>query len=216
MYEEKDASYFALSRPEMLKYVPTTSKRILEFGCSNGDFGAQIKSLIPCVYDGVEPFEESAAVAKTRLDDVIISTVEDFINRTSFGQVKYDTLIFNDVLEHLIDPYTVLNKLKAVLSPGGIVVASIPNILNFAALRQLLYTKDFAYQEHGIFDKTHLRFFTKKSIIRMFEEAGYSIEKIDGINRNTAGLLFHTLNFITLNHIDEFKFKQFAVVAKVR
>jgi len=216
MYEEKDASYFALLRPEMLKYVPTTSKRILEFGCSNGDFGAQIKSLIPCVYDGVEPFEESAKVAKTRLDNVTVTTVEDFINQPSFGELKYDTLIFNDVLEHLLDPYTVLDKLRAVLSPGGVVVASIPNILNFAALRQLIITKDFAYQEHGIFDKTHFRFFSKKSIIRMFEEAGYSIEKIDGINRNTGGVLFHTLNFLTLKHIDEFKFKQFAVVAKVR
>lgn len=198
----------------MLKFIPQTSKCILEFGCSNGDFGAQVKTMLGCIYHGVEPFKSSAEAAKTKLDEVIISTAETFLTLPSFGKTQYDAIVFNDVLEHLVDPYSLLEKLKEVLTPGGVIVASIPNVLNFPAIRKLLFTKDFAYQESGIFDKTHLRFFTKKSIIRMFNEAGYSIETIEGINRNSRGLLFRSLNLLTFKYIDEFKYTQFAVVAK--
>ncbi|MDX2069001.1 MAG: class I SAM-dependent methyltransferase [Haliscomenobacter sp.] len=214
MYEEKNPRYYALSRPEMQDYVPKSCQRILEFGCSNGDFGAQIKSRLGCIYEGIEPFESSAAVAKTKLDNVMLMSAEDYLIQPNFGQTKYDGIVFNDVLEHLVDPYTLLNKLKDALTPEGVIIASIPNILNFPAIRKLLFTKDFAYQESGIFDKTHLRFFTKKSIIRMFNEAGYSIQTIEGINRNSRGLLFRSLNLLTFKYIDEFKYTQFAVVAK--
>lgn len=94
----------------------------------------------------------------------------------------FDAVVCNDVLEHLVDPLATLAQLRGKLTPEGVVVASIPNIRNLPALGKVLFRRDFPQEEFGIFDRTHLRFFTRKSMIRMFKQAGFRMQRIKGIN----------------------------------
>jgi 2-polyprenyl-3-methyl-5-hydroxy-6-metoxy-1,4-benzoquinol methylase len=106
-------------------------------------------------------------------------------------------IICNDVLEHLVDPYATLVQLRGKLKPGGVVVASIPNIRFLPALSQLVFRRDFPQEDSGIFDRTHLRFFTRRSIVRMFETSGFTVRSINGINAYYPpyGVLLAVLSF---------------------
>ena len=218
LYREKKDSYFQLSREEMLPFVNNNALTIVEFGCGNGAFGSVVKRNIDCFYEGIEPISAFAELAKKNIDKISCTNVEDFIMeyKNSLNKDKYDVIVFNDVLEHLLNPYEVIENLKEMLNKEGTIVASIPNFLNYNSLIEIFSAKDFKYKDGGILDKTHLRFFTKKSIIRMFEDAGYQIVEIKGIHQTVNSMKFNILNFLSLGYIDEFKFLQFAVVAKLK
>ena len=110
-------------------------------------------------------------------------------------------------------PETCLSKIKANIHPEGKIIASIPNIRHIEVLRELLFQKDWHYKDSGILDRTHLRFFTKKSIIRMFEDCGYKIDQITGINGVSPFCLTSLINKVLLNSLDDIKYKQFLVIA---
>ncbi len=93
----------------------------------------------------------------------------------------FDYIIFGDVLEHLHQPAAVLENMKRYLKPGGAILASIPNIMHISIVSNLL-NGYWTYEDSGILDKTHLRFFTKNEIVRMFSQTGYQIEDI-GVTR---------------------------------
>lgn len=214
-YLSKDESYYLHAREEMLNYIPTGTKYLLDVGCSNGNFGRLVKDSLGAFVCGVEPDTKSAKNASKYLDHVINGFFDENIN---LGNQKFDCIVFNDVLEHLIDPFKAISFCKSLLTEGGVLVCSIPNIRYFEAITHLLKDKDFQYVEMGIFDKTHLRFFTKKSITRMFVEEGYKIKTIEGINSikkwNKRGYLrFKILNKIFFNNISDMEFLQYAVVA---
>jgi len=217
-YKEKSDSYFVITREEMGPFVSRTAEKIIEFGCGNGAFGKFIKSKINCFYEGVEPMSEFAELAKINLDKINCTTVEYFIENIKINgsNHKYDVIVFNDVLEHLIDPYEVIKNIKVILNFNGTVVASIPNFLNYNSVIDIFRTKDFKYTDGGILDRTHFHFFTKKSIIRMFEEAGYQIVKIEGINQTVNSIKFKLLNFISFGHFEEYKYLQYAIVVKLK
>jgi 2-polyprenyl-3-methyl-5-hydroxy-6-metoxy-1,4-benzoquinol methylase len=116
-------------------------------------------------------------------------------------------------LEHLVNPELVIKELKRFLSPNGVVVASIPNILFFYQIFRILIEEDWRYEDSGILDNTHLRFFTKKSIIRMFEMSGYQVTKIMGINAS-PGWKYRVANTLTLGRLNDWKYVHFAVQAR--
>jgi len=211
-YLYKDQSYFGHVRKELLPFIPCNLSTILDVGCSNGDFAHLLKKQqqISDVW-GIEPFPTACALAKEKLDTVICSNIETAIE--SLPKAYFDCVFFNDVLEHLVNPTNVLSNITQNIKQGGYVFASIPNIVHFDTLYSIIRTLDWKYENSGILDKTHLRFFTKKSIIRMFKEAGYSIVSINGINPSYS-MRFKFINQILLNKLDEMKFIQFAVLAK--
>jgi hypothetical protein len=108
----------------------------------------------------------------------------------------------------------VLGDIKRTLSPGGYIVASIPNIRVYENMKRLLIRKEWEYTEHGIMDKRHLRFFTKKSIRRMFERCGYQIVTIEGINGGNFPWKFGLLNRVLFKALDDMRFSQFACVGQ--
>jgi hypothetical protein len=116
-------------------------------------------------------------------------------------------------LEHLTDPYTVLEKFKTKLTSKGVVVSSIPNIRFFRTFFDFVFRKNWDYTDNGIMDKTHYRFFTVKSIRKMYENLGYEIMRHEGINasRSIRPLLW---NIMMLNSFWDIKFRQFATVAR--
>ncbi|HZM64566.1 MAG TPA: class I SAM-dependent methyltransferase [Candidatus Saccharimonadales bacterium] len=143
---------------------------VLDVGCSWGDFGRALKDYKKCVVDGVEPDKEDARKAKEKLRDVFNGFVEDAFNR-EFKERSYDHIVFLDVIEHLYDPVEVFKVVKKHLNPGGSVIFSIPNMAHLS-VRLMLLKGDFEYGKTGLLDSTHLHYYTKKEIDRVFKEAG--------------------------------------------
>lgn len=202
-------NYYKLSRSEMLHFLPPGLNSLLDVGCSEGGFGALVKQTFKCTVWGVEPAEAPALEARKKLDKVFNAFFDDSLSIDR----QFDAITFNDVLEHIQDPWSTLKKCRPLLSDNGCIVASIPNILYFHDFAGMLLAKDWKYEEAGIFDKTHLRFFTKKSIIRLFEDSGYQVTSIEGI-RPTDSKKFTLFNLATFGYWKEARFLQFAVIAK--
>lgn len=212
-YEEKAKEYFLGTRPEMVKFIPSEAKRILDIGCSGGGFGALLKEQRPDIEVwGIELHPEAAEIASERLDKVINSAFQDNIHE--LDSEKFDCIVFNDVLEHMVYPENALIVARNYLAEGGAVVASIPNILHFYNILEILKSQDWRYTDAGIMDKTHLRFFTKKSIERMFRQCGFSDLNIIGINES-HGLKFSLVNFLSLGYINGMRYIQYAVIARI-
>lgn len=172
--------YYGHKRPEMLKFIPADAQRVLELGCGQGVFSAQLKKGRGAEVWGIEYNEEAARRAGDILDHVLAGDANQRIAELPDGY--FDAIVCNDVLEHLVNPLETLTQLRGKLKPDGVVVASIPNIRYLPALGKVVFRKDFPQEDFGIFDRTHLRFFTRSSIVRMFEDAGYAVQRIKGIN----------------------------------
>jgi 2-polyprenyl-3-methyl-5-hydroxy-6-metoxy-1,4-benzoquinol methylase len=209
----KPDQYFSQLRPEMAAFVPQTAKRILDVGCGEGIFGNHLKETLGAEVWGVELIPSVADTARQRLDQVVCGDVLQRLEQLKDGY--FDCAICNDVLEHLVDPYRVLLAIKQKLAPGGVVVCSIPNIRFFRYLFKLVMHGEWRYEEGGILDKTHLRFFTKKSIREMFESLGYRILRLEGINP-TPSWRVALFDFATFRYFADTRYLQFACVAQPR
>lgn len=211
-YSSKPEGYYENARPEMVPFVPESCRSVLEVGCSSGAFGKLLKECRPeCEVWGIEPNAEAAQLASTRLDKAICGTF-----RAGMPELEgrtFDCIVFNDVLEHLPNPEQILEESKQYMTPNGIIVASIPNILHFYQISKILLEEDWKYEDSGILDNTHLRFFTKKSTIRLFESRGFKIRKIEGINPS-YGLKYKVANLLSAGRLRDWKYLQFAVQAK--
>jgi len=173
--------YYRHQRREMMPFLPLQFDRVLELGCGEGAFGAAVKDQCNAEVWGIEIHSDAAAIASGVLDKVIVGDLEPSIE--SLPESYFDVLVCNDVLEHLVDPVEILSQLRSKLKPGGVVVASIPNIRFIPAILTIVVRKDFPSEDAGIFDRTHLHFFTRKSIVRMFDSAGFEVNRLKGINR---------------------------------
>ncbi len=218
-YETKPGGYFQYSRPEMLEFLPQHSRRVLEVGCAEGAFGESIKRGRGIEVWGVEPMESAARVATTRLDKVIAST---FGPEADLPAHAFDCIYFNDVLEHMIAPERALRYAKGLLASNGVVVASIPNVRSLRTLYQVVVQGNWEYEDYGILDRTHLRFFTRSSIVKMFEREGFFVRSIRGISpycrpkgiQKPMWWAYRLTNRLSSNRYDEMRFQQFAVVAE--
>ena len=174
--------YHSHPRPEMLDFVPKFSGRILEIGCGSGAF-AEIfmRKFGACDYTGLELVPEAAQEAAKKIPHVLTGDFFDLSKDLADG--SFDLIIGNDVFEHFPDHDALLDVIKKKLSKGGCVVASIPNVRHVSNLHELLFCKDWEYKSAGLLDKTHLRFFTEKSIKKWLTSGGFEILDMRGINR---------------------------------
>jgi 2-polyprenyl-3-methyl-5-hydroxy-6-metoxy-1,4-benzoquinol methylase len=210
LYVLKKEGYFQYTRAEMAVYIPTFAKRILDVGCGQGAFSRLIKSRRSCEIWGVEPMQEAARIASLHLDQIRYGY---FTPELKLPDRYFDVVVFNDVLEHMLQPDAALQLATCLLADGGLVVASIPNFLYGPCLREIIFTRDWVYRDEGILDYTHVRFFTKKSILRMFRQNDFSIERCDGINRYHGSRLFRIANLFMFRQLEEFRWMQIVVVA---
>jgi 2-polyprenyl-3-methyl-5-hydroxy-6-metoxy-1,4-benzoquinol methylase len=174
----KKDSYFKNKRQEVSALLPPDYSRVLEIGCGEGKFRENLNAAKE--YWGVELVESAAKQAENVLDRVLTGSyqeVEELIPNQYF-----DLIVCNDVIEHMPDHDWFLQSIQQKLKKGGYVVASIPNVRYIKNLWELLVKKDWKYREQGILDRTHLRFFTRKSMIRTLKENGFIIEQMIGLN----------------------------------
>jgi SAM-dependent methyltransferase len=219
-YQKKPREYWEYERTEMVSLIPEGVRRVLDVGCSAGVFGGLLKRERGCEVWGVETHTSACRQAEARLDRVLPG---EFGDSLPLPRSAFDAVVFNDVLEHLVDPWTTLKFTEQLLTETGVVVASIPSIRHFPTLWHLVVRKQWHYTDLGTLDRTHLRFFTRQTIEELFEEAGYQICEIQGINPfwnldGDGGLwrYYKVLNVLTLGLISDMKFLQYAVRARPR
>lgn len=170
------------SRSEMLSSVPLTAHRVLDVGCASGGFGELLKRTRPYVQvDGVEPNPTAAALARQRLTVVHDGLFPNTIPRSVF-QGKYDCVVLNDVIEHVTDPEPLLVAAREALRAGGVIVASIPNVRFAPVVYNLALRGRWDYQDQGVLDRTHMRFYTRRSMVQLFKDNGLEILRMRRLN----------------------------------
>ena len=212
-YNDKGRGYFSNTRQEMLPFIPTNAHLILDIGCGDGSFGASLKRTRDVEVTGVEAFPDAAERARAVLDQVLGRNVE--IDELDLPQGYFDCIIYNDVLEHLRDPWLTVSRLSRFLKQRGHVVSSIPNVRYFDVFKDLLVNKEWKYEDEGVLDRTHLRFFTERSIPRIFEETGYEVLQLEGIHGRRFPWKFALLNWLSGGRFDDVAYQRFACVARL-
>jgi SAM-dependent methyltransferase len=176
-YDAKAPEYFDLARKEILPLLPKTSDRLLEVGCGTGSTLSYLKSSSRCRWAaGIELFHDAADIARKRIDCVVEGSIEDI--ELPFEQESMDVILCLDVLEHLVDPWKTVRRLHLLLKPRGVLVCSIPNVRYFRVALSLLLRGKWEYSDSGILDKTHLRFFTKRSAVELVACSGLEVDMI--------------------------------------
>jgi 2-polyprenyl-3-methyl-5-hydroxy-6-metoxy-1,4-benzoquinol methylase len=209
---DNNDDYYTGGRHEILPFIPEDAQVFLDVGCGSGNFGAMLKSRFNgATVWGSELNSRIAAQAAGKLDKVIAGDITMALSE--LPEKFFDCITFNDSLEHLADPFSLLAQIKSKLSDRGEVVSSIPNVRYFDNLRDLIFKKQWKYVDAGVLDRTHLRFFTQQSIIDMYQELGYRIEAMAGINR-TGNKKARALARLTFGWLDDILYLQFATRAR--
>jgi 2-polyprenyl-3-methyl-5-hydroxy-6-metoxy-1,4-benzoquinol methylase len=174
-----ETDVYAHANPYFLRAVGAHDRRaeVLDVGCWNGTLGRALIANSGAVVDGIEREPEQAAKALAAgYRNVAVADLDREIPEST---ALYDFVLFGDVLEHLVDPERVLATLAQRVIPGGRVLVSLPNVA-FVANRLTHLLGRWDYQDYGILDRTHLRFFTKRTMIALLEESGLRLIRIDG------------------------------------
>lgn len=162
--------------PFVLALIPEQAQHIVEVGCGSGGLALALKSRRPGVHVvGLEPDAQAAECARGRCDEVLQCDIDAAGPEFFASLAGRDCWVFGDVLVNLRDPWRVLAEVAKVLSPGGCVVTSIPNAQHWS-LQARLNLGAFSYEATGLMDRTHIRWFTRKTMLGLFQGAGLRVE----------------------------------------
>lgn len=174
--------YVDNARLDVAPFVPVGARSALEVGCGTGAFGTTLRSILgPAArIVGVEAVPSQAEVARAGrgFDEV----VDGYYPAALEGRAeRFDAVFFNDVLEHMVDPWSVLRTVPRHLTDDGRVIAAIPSIQYAPVVWKLLRGR-WDYVDSGTLDRTHVRFFTRATMREMFEDCGFVVESCTGVN----------------------------------
>jgi 2-polyprenyl-3-methyl-5-hydroxy-6-metoxy-1,4-benzoquinol methylase len=177
LYESKKNNYYSQERKDIIQLIDQKDLTILEIGAAQCDTLVYLKEQgIAKEIHAVELMEIPNSNQQNKmLNSIFIGKIEDWNCDHLHG--KFDRIILADVLEHLYDPWSILNKLYCLLNSNGKIIVSIPNIRYLDSFINIILKGSFPYENDGLFDKTHIRFFCKKNMIELFKSTGYHIEK---------------------------------------
>jgi len=207
-YDAKPPAYFRNARRDLVAMLPEDAHHVLDVGCGAGELGRLLKIERGCCVCGIE-VSEAALQAMEHLDEVVHGDVEGVDLSAWAG--RFDVIVYADVLEHLYDPWDTLERHRRLLATGGIVVASLPNVQHHSILTGLVRGR-WEYRTAGLLDRTHLRFFTRSSVIAMFVRAGY---QIDSVCANTMGRAAQCVHWLSQGAADGFLAYKWIVRARL-
>jgi 2-polyprenyl-3-methyl-5-hydroxy-6-metoxy-1,4-benzoquinol methylase len=181
---EVPGHYRSDKRAEVRALLPRLKSglKVLEIGCGEGNFCLSLPEVAEAW--GIEPHEASARVAAGQLHRVFASTFEQA--RAELPHRYFDLVVCNDVIEHMTDAAWFLKAVSAHMAPGSHLVGSVPNVRFSSNLFNLIVARDWHYQNAGILDRTHFRFFTMRSMRRTLEEAGFRVVRLEGLNKGAV------------------------------
>ena len=180
-----DSGYYQNKRHEIYGMVPLSAKRILEIGCAAGGFRLNFPEDIE--YWGVEPVHDAAEQARQKNMKVLCGIYDEVCDQVPTAY--FDVVVCNDVIEHVPDPESFLVSLKSKLAPNGILIGSVPNVRFWGNLINLLLKRDWKYEDNGVLDRTHIRFFTNKSFRRLIRNTGFGLVRMAGIESKKMKVL---------------------------
>lgn len=190
---EKDAHYYVRFKHWMLPFIADGDNVIMDLGCASGIMGRKLleSGKASEVY-GVEIFEEAASEAGSIYRKVHVGDIEEM--HLEYNQ-DFDYIICGDILEHLKNPYEVMSRVFTWLKPGGKVLICLPNVRHYSVLTELIFKGQWKYADAGIMDKTHLRFFTRRSTMQMVEDAGFKVFHSSMVVEGPKKNFFNKLTF---------------------
>lgn len=176
-YSAKASGYFAAARYDYVAELPPNrNAKILEIGCGEGETGALALSEGKCgFYCGVEICRKAAQKAKEKISQVLLGDIEKL--ELLWQPATFDVLILSEILEHLVDPWRTLRKIRPLMKAGGLVFASSPNVSHYRVISMLL-RGEWTLTDFGVMDRTHLRWFTPKTYAELFESCGYCVDLV--------------------------------------
>jgi len=171
------------ARRNLVRFVPRDAGTMLDVGCGGGGFGRSVHEVRPDItIFGVEPdpigARHAAAAPYAQVAEGFFPEAADQLHVE-----RFDVIFFNDVLEHMAEPGSAVIAAKEHLAPGGMVVACIPNVRHMSVWWPLIRRGRWQYEDYGILDRTHLRFFTESSMRQLFEDNGWAVVSSEGVNR---------------------------------
>lgn len=167
----KPDSYYRQSRADFLDWVAPTGQSALDLGCGAGGLAPALRARGFTYLAGVELEPAAAGQARPAYDLVLEMPIDDALPLVS---QQFDLIVCADILEHLQDPWSVLAALSRLAHRDSVLAVSIPNIRHLSALLRIAVGEGFRYEEGGIFDSTHLRFFTPGDTLRMLRDTGWT------------------------------------------
>lgn len=161
--------------PDLLSIIPPQASSIIEIGCSSGALAREFKKMSPhSTWLGVEINPEYAAFARQFCDETLVANIEECDFDFYRSQQNRDCWIFGDTLEHLKDPWAVIGNIRKVIPEHGCIAACVPNAQHWSVVVRLA-TGQFRYESSGLLDRTHLRWFTRATLIELFQSQGFKI-----------------------------------------
>jgi SAM-dependent methyltransferase len=214
LYAGKEEGYFRAARLDLLQMLePGRGLALLELGCGYGATLRAAKAMGLAAYtvgiDLVPP--APAAAGEPEIDRFFCGNVETL--ELDLPPAAFDAILCADVLEHLVDPWRVVETLARLLKPGGVLLSSIPNARNHRLLRAIVLEGDFRYAGAGLLDRTHLRFFCRQNIRELFEGAGLAVEAME-TNMGGYGLRNKAIDRLTCGLLHDFFVFQFRTRAR--
>ena len=210
-YAGKTDTYFGGVRRDFVDLLPEGgAARVLEIGCGAGETGAAaLGEGRAASWHAVEIVPRAAALARGQLTEVIEGNVEAL--DLPWAQASFDAVLMSEVLEHLVDPWAVVQRVSNMLRLGALVVASSPNVAQMAIVRGLLADR-WELTEAGVMDRTHLRWFTRDSYRRMFEDAGIRVETVHDLS--VPGFKARLFNALTIGKFSHLTMRQISIVGR--
>ena len=161
---------------DLLALMPLDARRVVEVGCMHGALAEAYRALNPTAhYTGIDIDPEYARVAAARCDLALPGDIEQFEPAVFEALFPSDCWVFGDCLEHLRDPWRIVRAIRERIASGGSLLVCIPNAQHWS-VQMRLATGAFRYEDSGLLDRTHLRWFTRITLFEMFQQAGWRIE----------------------------------------
>jgi 2-polyprenyl-3-methyl-5-hydroxy-6-metoxy-1,4-benzoquinol methylase len=210
-YDDKNAAYFGNARVEIEPLLSPSASRVLEIGCGTGQTVRWLKESGRAGQAwGVELFESAAKLARPHFEEVLVGDAESLVDTAFTGQ-EFDLILCLDVLEHMVDPWRCVATLQSRIAPGGKLVISVPNVRCLRVIAPLLLLGEWKYLDEGILDRTHLRFFTRKSAQQLAAGSAFQVERC--LSFRPANTKIGKLNRWTLGIWDDLTAVQYLVAA---
>lgn len=207
MLSPKVADYYRVERTDLVPHLPDPLGRVLDVGCATGVTGKLLRPRDPEQLVGIEINPEAAQVASKTYDEVIVGSVDEALPAMSG---PFDTILCYDILEHLIDPWRVLEQLASLSVPGGRLHVSVPNARHVSLMVDVMLRGTFGYRQGGHRDDTHLRWFTPRDLEFAISQSGFEVQSHSHPQISQARRVLATL---TRGKSTEFLVAQWQVLA---
>ena len=210
---DKIKSYYGEIRFDIIDLIDNNINSLLDVGCGEGNTAFYLKEKYNIkIVDGIEILPKAGYLAQKKLDNVYLLNIEE-IKNFSFSKNKlYDCILILDVLEHLHFPQKTLTKFHKVLSDNGTIIISLPNVRHYRVVFPLLFRNEWEYKDSGVLDRTHLKFFTYKSMVKLIESSGLEIKKV--IKKKSYRRGFTIVNILSLGLLAPFSIFQYIFVCE--